>query len=177
GQPYVIPTTYARVEDRLYIHGSVANRMLRTLAGGVPVCVTVTLLDGLVLARSAFHHSMNYRSVLVLGQAIEVVDPAERLMALEAVVEHVLRGRWNEVRSPTEQELGATCVLRLPLDESSAKVRSGGPLDDEEDLSAGCWAGVIPLSLVASAPVPDPQLPASIAPTASIAAYARPATP
>lgn len=173
GQPYVIPTTYARVEDRLYVHGSAANRMLRTLAGGVPACVTVTLLDGLVLARSAFHHSMNYRSVVVLGQAAEVAAPEERLMALEAIVEHVLRGRWKEVRRPTEQELGATTVLRLPLDESSAKVRTGPPLDDEEDLALGCWAGVIPLRMVAEAPVPDAQLPARVAPTPSVAGYRR----
>ena len=173
GQPYVIPTTYARVGDRLYVHGSSANRMLRALAGGVPACVTVTLLDGLVLARSAFHHSMNYRSVVVLGQATLVADREERLTALEAIVEHVLRGRWSEVREPSEQELGGTTVLRLPLDEASAKVRTGPPLDDAGDLALGCWAGVIPLRLVAGPPVADAGLPATIAPGESIVEYNR----
>ncbi len=161
-QPYVIPTTYARVDQHLYIHGSAASRMLRTLTDGVPVCVTVTLLDGLVLARSAFHHSMNYRSVVILGNAVEVAGADERLVALEAIVEHIRSGRWREVRSPSPQELRATSVLRLALDEVSAKVRSGPPLDDADDLAQGCWAGVIPLRLVAGAPVPDPHLPAGI---------------
>jgi nitroimidazol reductase NimA-like FMN-containing flavoprotein (pyridoxamine 5'-phosphate oxidase superfamily) len=159
GQPYVIPTTYARIGDQLYLHGSAASRMLRTLAGSVPVCVTVTLLDGLVLARSAFHHSMNYRSVVVLGTATEVVDPTERLAALEAIVEHMRPGRWRDVRPPSEQELRATAVLRLPLAEASAKLRTGPPLDDDDDLTRGCWAGEIPLRLTPQAPVADPQLP------------------
>jgi nitroimidazol reductase NimA-like FMN-containing flavoprotein (pyridoxamine 5'-phosphate oxidase superfamily) len=164
GQPYVIPTTYARVGRQLYIHGSAASRMLRTLASGVPVCVTVTLLDGLVLARSAFHHSMNYRSVVILGTAVEVSDPEERLAALEAIVEHILAGRWRQVRPPSERELRATSVLRLPLDEVSAKIRSGPPLDDADDLGQPCWAGVIPLRLVAVSPLADAHLPAGVEP-------------
>src|SRR5213594_4735371 len=128
GQPYVIPTIHARVGDRVYLHGSAASRMLRTLGEGVPVCVGATLLDGLVYARSAFHHSMNYRSVVILGIATEVREPAERLAALEAIVEHVVPGRWREVRSPSAQELKATMVLHVPIEEASAKVRSGGPL-------------------------------------------------
>jgi hypothetical protein len=164
GQPYVIPMNYARVGRQLYMHGSAASRTLRTLATGVPVCVTVTLLDGLVLARSAFHHSMNYRSVVILGTAVEVRDPDERLAALEAIVEHILAGRWREVRPPNERELRATSVLRLPLDEVSAKIRSGPPLDDADDLGQPCWAGVIPLRLVAATPLPDAHLPAGAEP-------------
>jgi nitroimidazol reductase NimA-like FMN-containing flavoprotein (pyridoxamine 5'-phosphate oxidase superfamily) len=173
GQPYVIPTIHARAGDLLYVHGSSASRMLGTLADGVPVCVTVTLIDGLVLARSAFHHSINYRSVVILGTAVEVDETAERLGALQAITEHVLAGRWREVRLPNAQELKATRVLRLPLDEASAKMRVGPPLDDAADLSWPCWAGVIPLELVAKAPVPDPQLRAGVQPPASVIAYAR----
>jgi nitroimidazol reductase NimA-like FMN-containing flavoprotein (pyridoxamine 5'-phosphate oxidase superfamily) len=158
GQPFVIPTGYARVDDTLYIHGSQASRMLRTLAGGVDVCVTVTLIDGLVLARSAFHHSMNYRSVVVFGRATVVEDKDEKLAALFSFSEHVVRGRWDDVREPTEQELRATTVLSLPLLEASAKVRTGPPLDDEEDYSLAVWAGVIPLRLVAGEPTNDPRL-------------------
>ncbi len=174
GQPYVIPTTYARVDDRLYIHGSTASRMLRTLRESVPVCVTVTLLDGLVLARSAFHHSMNYRSVVVLGNAVEVADPSERLEALRAIVEHVVPGRCNDVRQPNEQELKATLVLRVPLTEASAKIRTGPPLDDEEDHELPCWAGEIPLRLVPQAPVADPRLDPRIATPGSVRDYSRP---
>jgi nitroimidazol reductase NimA-like FMN-containing flavoprotein (pyridoxamine 5'-phosphate oxidase superfamily) len=162
GQPYVIPTTHARCGERLYIHGSVASRMLRTLKGGMPLCVTATLLDGLVLARSAFHHSMNYRSVVVLGVAVEVSDPDEKREALNAIVEHVVPGRSTEARPPTPPELAATTVLRIALDEVSAKVRSGPPLDDEEDYGWPCWAGEIPLRLTALAPVNDPRLVAGI---------------
>lgn len=158
GRPFVIPTGYARANDKLYIHGSQASRMLRTLKHGLDVCVTVTLLDGLVLARSAFHHSMNYRSVVVFGHAVQV-DDSEKLAALLAFSEHVIAGRWADVRQPTEQELKATTVLALPLDEVSAKVRTGPPLDDEEDYELPVWAGVIPLGLVVqSAPIPDPRL-------------------
>jgi len=157
----------------LVLHGSAASRLLRTLRDGVPVCVTVTLIDGLVLARSAFHHSTNYRSVVVLGTAVEVTDPAERMAALQAFVEHVLPGRWNEVRPPSENELRATLVLKLPLTEASAKLRSGPPIDDEEDYALPCWAGVIPLALTASAPVPDGRLGAGIAPRDGIKAYRR----
>jgi uncharacterized protein len=155
GQPFVIPTIYARVDDAIYLHGSAASRMLRGLAGGIPVCITVTLIDGLVFARSAFHHSMNYRSVVMLGVAAEVTDAAERLRALEAIVEHVTPGRWTAVRTPNERELKATSVLRLPIVEASAKVRSGGPIDDAEDLGWPCWAGHVPLRLVPLAPIPD----------------------
>ncbi|HKY26690.1 MAG TPA: pyridoxamine 5'-phosphate oxidase family protein [Pyrinomonadaceae bacterium] len=158
GRPYVIPTGYARVDDQLYIHGSQASRMLRTLHRGVEACVTVTLLDGLVLARSAFHHSMNYRSVVIFGNARLVDDPQAKLSALRAFSEHMIRGRWDEVRQPTEEEMRATTVLSLPLEEASAKVRTGPPLDDEEDYELPIWAGVIPLSLVAGAPVPDLRL-------------------
>jgi nitroimidazol reductase NimA-like FMN-containing flavoprotein (pyridoxamine 5'-phosphate oxidase superfamily) len=155
GQPFVVPTTYARIDDHLYIHGSAASRMLRNLREGIPVCVTVTLLDGLVLARSAFHMSMNYRSVVILGIATEVTDEAERLSAFEAIVEHVTPGRWREVRPPTATELRATMVLRLPIEEASVKIRAGGPLDDAEDMSWPVWAGQVPLRLTALAPIPD----------------------
>jgi uncharacterized protein len=158
GRPFVIPTGYARDRDKLYIHGSQASRMLRTLKDGIDVCVTVTLLDGLVLARSAFHHSMNYRSVVVFGRATSVDDHAEKVAALLTFSEHVIPGRWNDVRGPSEQELKATTVLSLPLKEVSAKVRIGPPLDDEEDYELSVWAGVIPVELVATAPIPDPRL-------------------
>lgn len=159
GQPVVIPTGYARVEDQLYIHGSQASRMLRTLSDGVDVCVTVTLVDGLVLARSAFHHSINYRSVVIFGRASLVEDPETKLAALFAFSEHVIPGRWDEVRAPTPEELKATSVLSLELTEASAKVRSGPPLDDEEDYSLPVWAGVIPLRVTSGAPISDPRLP------------------
>src|SRR5581483_2578355 len=135
GQPFVIPTGYGRKDDNLYIHGSAASRMLRNLDKGIPVCLTVTLLDGLVLARSIFNHSMNYRSVIVLGTAVVVTDPRERLEALRVLSEHILPGRWDEVRQPNERELKATLVIRLPIEEFSAKVRQGPPIDDAEDYS------------------------------------------
>lgn len=162
GHPVVIPTGYARVDDKLYIHGSQASRMLRTLAGGLDVCVTVTLLDGLVLARSAFHHSMNYRSVVVFGQATLVDDPEEKMSALVALSEHIIRGRWKDVREPTELEMKQTTVLSLTLEEASAKIRTGPPLDDEEDYSLPMWAGVVPLKLVAGEPINDPRLPEGV---------------
>jgi nitroimidazol reductase NimA-like FMN-containing flavoprotein (pyridoxamine 5'-phosphate oxidase superfamily) len=158
GQPFVIPTSYGRKDNNLYIHGSAASRMLRTLDQGVPVCVTVTLLDGLVLARSIFNHSMNYRSVVVLGTAVAVTDPREKLEALRALSQHILPGRWNDVRQPNEKELKATLVMRLPIEEFSAKVRQGPPVDDTEDYSFSTWAGVIPLEMVASEPISDPKL-------------------
>ena len=161
-QPYVIPTTHARRGDRLYVHGSAAGRMLKTLQGGVPICVTATLLDGLVLARSAFHHSMNYRSVVVLGVATEVTDLSEKRAALRTVVEHVAPGRWAEVRAPTEAELSATMVLSIPLREVSAKIRTGPALDDESDYGWPCWAGEIPLRLASFAPVSDPRLDSTV---------------
>jgi nitroimidazol reductase NimA-like FMN-containing flavoprotein (pyridoxamine 5'-phosphate oxidase superfamily) len=157
GQPYVIPTNYGRSGGMLYLHGSAASRMLRTLSEGVPVSVTVTHVDGLVLARSAFHHSVNYRSVVILGTARLVTEPAEKMEALRVFTEHVMKGRWDDVRQPTEQELKATTVLALPLEEVSAKVRTGGPVDDEEDYALPVWAGVLPLQTVAKAPLPDAQ--------------------
>src|SRR5690348_2507391 len=169
GRPVVIPTGYARAGDNLYIHGSQASRMLRTLAGGVDACVTVTLIDGLVLARSAFHHSMNYRSVVIFGRATPVEEREEKLASLLALSEHIVRGRWAEVREPSEAELRQTTVLSLPLVEASAKVRTGPPLDDEEDYAMDVWAGVIPLRLVAGEPIKDPRLPEGI----QIPAYAR----
>src|SRR6266852_2817799 len=155
-QPFVIPTAYGRSGDNLYIHGSAASRMLRNLDKGVPVCITVTLLEGLVLARSIFNHSMNYRSVVVLGTAVAVLDTKEKLEALKLLAEHILPGRWAESRQPNEKELKQTLVLRLPIEEFSAKVRRGPPIDDEEDYSFLTWAGVIPLEMVAGAPINDP---------------------
>jgi nitroimidazol reductase NimA-like FMN-containing flavoprotein (pyridoxamine 5'-phosphate oxidase superfamily) len=175
-RPFVIPTGYAHVGDQLYVHGSQASRMLRTLAGGIDVCVTVTLLDGLVLARSAFHHSMNYRSVVIFGRASVVEEEQAKLAALFAFSEHVIPGRWNEVREPTEQELRATTVLSLALAEVSAKVRTGPPLDEEEDYALPVWAGVVPLQLVAGAPVPDAGLPANVEAPPYATQYARPRT-
>jgi nitroimidazol reductase NimA-like FMN-containing flavoprotein (pyridoxamine 5'-phosphate oxidase superfamily) len=158
GQPFVIPMGYGRAGDNLYIHGSAASRLLRNLDQGVPVCLTVTLLDGLVLARSIFNHSMNYRSVVVLGTAAAVEDPKEKLEALRQLSEHILPGRWEEVRQPNEQELKATLVMRLPITEFSAKMRQGPPIDDEEDYAFPTWAGVIPLQMVAEEPIADPKL-------------------
>ena len=158
GQPFVIPTGYGRVGDKLYIHGSRASRMLRALRDGAQVCLTVTLLDGLVLARSAFHHSMNYRSVVVFGQATLVEDAAEKMEALRAFSEHIVPGRWAEVRPPNEKELNATIVLMLPLNEASAKIRTGPPIDDEEDYELPVWAGELPLRLIASNALNDPRL-------------------
>lgn len=155
GQPFVIPTSYGRDGDMLYIHGSAASRMLRNLDKGVPVCITVTLLDGLVLARSVFNHSMNYRSVVILGTATLVDDPAEKLAALRALSEHIIPQRWDDSRQPNEKELKATWVLRLPITEFSAKVRVGPAVDDEEDYSFPTWAGVIPLEMEAGAPIRD----------------------
>lgn len=155
GRPVVIPTIHTRIGDALYFHGSAASRMLRTLEQGVPVCVTVTLLDGLVLARSAFHHSMNYRSVVVFGTAEAVTERDEKLRVLAALVEHVCRGRSAEVRGPNEIELRKTLVLRLPLREASAKIRTGPPKDDEEDLGLAVWAGVLPMTLTPGEPVAD----------------------
>ncbi len=164
GQPYVIPTGYARVDDQIYIHGSAASRMLRALDRGIDVCITVTLVDGFVLARSAFHHSMNYRSVVVLGKARLVSDPEEKMEALRHFTNHILPGRWEEVREPTAQELKATTVLALPLEEVSAKVRTGPPVDDEEDYSLPIWAGVVPLRWKVSEPIPDERIIESVPP-------------
>ena len=173
GQPYVIPTGYARVGDDLYIHGSSASRMLRNISQGINVCVTVTLTDGLVLARSAFHHSMNYRSVMILGKAELVSDPDEKNKALEALTEHIVPGRWDVVRWPTELELKATTVLKLPIDEASAKIRTGGPIDDEEDYAMSVWAGVLPLNLATGEPVRDERLDPSIPAPHHVTTYKR----
>ncbi len=162
GSPFVIPTGYARVGGLLYIHGSAASRMLRNLSEGVEVCVTVTILDGLVLARSAFHHSMNYRSVVVLGRAREVVGE-EKEEALRLFVEKMIPERSDHVRDPSESELKQTTVLAIPLEEASAKIRTGPPLDDEEDYAMDVWAGVVPLRMAVLEPVADPKLPESIA--------------
>jgi nitroimidazol reductase NimA-like FMN-containing flavoprotein (pyridoxamine 5'-phosphate oxidase superfamily) len=158
GQPYVIPTGFARVGNTLLIHGSSASRMLRNLADGIGVCVTITLLDGLVLARSAFHHSMNYRSVVILGKAKVIEDEKEKNDALFALSEHIIPGRWAAVREPASLELKATLVLSLPIDEASAKIRAGDPVDDDEDYDLNVWAGVLPLQTIAGAPIPDTKL-------------------
>ncbi len=173
GQPFVIPTSYGRSGDNLYIHGSAASRMLRNLDKGFPVCITVTLLDGLVLARSIFNHSMNYRSVVVLGTATLVQDPAEKIEALRLLSEHILPGRWADSRQPHERELKATFALRVPITEFSAKVRQGPPIDDEEDYSFKTWAGVIPLETVARRPVPDARCSPEIPVPAYASAYSR----
>jgi nitroimidazol reductase NimA-like FMN-containing flavoprotein (pyridoxamine 5'-phosphate oxidase superfamily) len=174
GQPFVIPTIHARIGERLYVHGSAASRMLRAAAGGLPVCVTASLLDGLVLARSAFHHSMNYRSVVVLGCAREVVEAEEKHAALRAIVEHVAPGRSRDVRGPSPQELKGTTVLWLPIEEASAKVRSGPPLDDEDDYALPCWAGVLPLRLTPGEPLADPRLPQGVPVPGYVSDYQRP---
>jgi nitroimidazol reductase NimA-like FMN-containing flavoprotein (pyridoxamine 5'-phosphate oxidase superfamily) len=158
GQPFVIPTSYGRNNDKLFIHGSAASRMLRTMKESIPVCVTVTLLDGLVLARSIFNHSMNYRSVVVLGKATLVDDPTEKIEALRLLSEHIIPGRWADSRQPNERELRATSVLRVPIEEFSAKVRSGPVIDDEEDYSFPTWAGVVPLEMKVGAPVDDSRM-------------------
>ncbi len=158
GQPFVIPTLYGRDDETVYLHGSAASRMLRHLARGVPACVTVTLVDGLVLARSAFHHSLNYRSVVAFGTARPIEDAPEKLRALRVISEHLLAGRWDDVRPPTPRELKATSVLAFRIEEASAKVREGPPGDDEADYALPVWAGVLPLELCAGAPVADPRL-------------------
>ncbi len=174
GAPFVIPTLHVRIGDLLYVHGSATSRMLRTAAGGVPLCVAVTHLDGLVLARSAFHHSINYRSAIILGTAEEVTGEAEKNRVLEALVEHVVPGRWREARVPTSKELAATSVLSLPITEASAKVRPGGPSDDDEDCALPIWAGNIPVRLVTGAPIADDRLAAGIGIPSSVANYRLP---
>ena len=175
GKPFVIPTGYARVGDSLVIHGSQASRMLRTLGQGIDVCVTVTLIDGLVLARSAFHHSMNYRSVVVFGRATVIDDPDAKIAALRTLSEHIIPGRWDDVRQPNESEMQQTTVLSLALSEASAKVRTGPPLDDEDDYELSVWAGVIPLRIVAGAPIDDSRVPANSKVPEYAIEYARPA--
>jgi uncharacterized protein len=172
GHPVVIPTLHARAGDSLYLHGSAASPTLRR-AGQAEICVTATLLDGLVLARSAVHHSVNYRSVVVFGQAEAVASEEEKCQALEAFTEKLIPGRWGDARLPTAQELKATAVLRLPLDEASAKVRTGGPLDDEEDYELPVWAGTVPLRLTADAPQADERLMPGVECPAYVANLAR----
>ncbi|HKH16326.1 MAG TPA: pyridoxamine 5'-phosphate oxidase family protein [Solirubrobacteraceae bacterium] len=174
GQPFVIPTLHARLGEEVYVHGSSASRTLRTAAAAVPMCLTVTLLDGIVFARSMFEMSANYRSVVVLGEARAVTDPDEKLRALQAFSEQVLPGRWEQARKPTRQELKATAVLALSLDEASAKISTGGPDDGEsEDAALDVWAGHVPIRLVAGAPVPCPHLRPGISPPDEIAGYQR----
>ncbi len=174
GQPFVIPTSYARVNDELFIHGSAASRMLRNLSEGIPVCVTVTLVDGLVLARSAFHHSINYRSVVVFGTAQLVTDEQAKYDALKAFTEHIIPGRWPEIREPNAQELKGTTVLALPLQEASAKIRTGPPKDDDEDMTITVWAGVLPLTVTAGEPQADPHLPAATPVPTHVTSYGNP---
>jgi uncharacterized protein len=165
-QPYVIPTLYARSEDLLYIHGSGASRMLKTLAQGVDVCATVTLVDGYVLARSAFHHSLNYRSVVILGRARLVSEPEERLQALRTMTNHMVPQRWEELREPNDLELKQTMVLALPLEEVSAKVRVGPPVDEEEDYASPVWAGIVPIHTQLGEAIPDSRLLPNVKPLA-----------
>lgn len=158
GQPFVIPTLYGRDGERLYLHGSAASRTLRELQTGIPACVTVTLVDGLVLSRSAFDHSMNYRSVVAFGTARKVVEAEWKIQSLRVISEHLIAGRWVEVRGPNEKELKATTVLEFSIEEASSKVRSGPPLDDESDLGLAGWAGVLPLEIKSRPPIPDDEL-------------------
>jgi uncharacterized protein len=162
GQPFVIPTIHVRVAETIYVHGSPASRMLRTLEQGVPACVAVTHVDALVLARSAFHHSMNYRSAVVLGTARVVDDPQKKFEALHSLTDHLMRGRWEDIRQPSPEELRRTLVLEIAIESASAKIRTGPPLDEEEDYAQPMWAGVLPLKWSATKPVPDPRLPADV---------------
>ncbi len=175
GQPFVIPTLYGREGDKLYLHGSAASRMLRELETGVPACVTVTHVDGIVLARSAFHHSMNYRSVVAFGTARKIDDAAQKSRALQVISEHLIAGRWDAVRAPNEKELRATAVLEFSIEEASAKVRTGPPLDDEEDYALPVWAGVVPLALGAGSPVPDARQDGSVEIPEHVLRFQRPA--
>ncbi len=173
GQPFVIPTAFGRVGDRLYLHGSPASRMLKSLQQGLEVCVTVTLLDGLVLARSAFHHSMNYRSVVIFGQAELVTEFEQKEVALRAFTNQVVGDRWDDLRPVTKAEITGTLVLALPLHEASAKVRTGPPIDDEADYALPIWAGVLPLHCMANDPIPDERLQAGLPVPQAIRAWTR----
>ncbi|MEK7722926.1 MAG: pyridoxamine 5'-phosphate oxidase family protein [Acidobacteriota bacterium] len=158
GQTFVIPTAYGRKGDTLFVHGSAASRMMREMSKGIDVCITVTLVDGLVLARSAFHHSINYRSVVIFGKAEIVTEEAEKNEALFAFTEHLIKGRWADVREPNSKELKGTTVLKLEINEASAKMRTGNPIDDEKDMNLDCWAGLIPLKIQAENPIDDSLL-------------------
>jgi hypothetical protein len=173
GQPYVIPTGYGRAEDKLYIHGSAASRMLNSLRDGIDICVTVTLIDGLVLARSAFHHSINYRSAVVFGTARLIADEPEKREALRVITDHIVPGRWKDVREPTVQELKATLVLGLEISEASAKVRTGPPVDDAEDYELPIWGGVLPLRMISDAPLDDGRLIDNVEPPSYVLNYRR----
>jgi hypothetical protein len=177
GQPFVVPTLHARSGDLVYLHGSTASRTLRALGAGAQACLTVSLLDGLVLARAAMHHSANYRSVMLLGTARPVDSPPEKRAALEAIVEHIVPGRWAETRAPTENEMKATSVLALSIDEASAKIRTGPPIDDEQDYELPVWAGVIPILSEAGKPQPDARLSPATPLSPSAEDYARPGSP
>ena len=172
-QPFVIPTLYGRDAEKLYLHGSAASRMLGELGNGVPACVTVTLVDGLVLARSAFHHSMNYRSVVAFGTARKIVDPRQKIKYLRLISEHLIAGRWEDVREPSEKELKATTVLEFSIEEASSKVRNGPPLDDEGDYGLPVWAGVLPLRLEAKTAIPDSRLAGEVEPPRYVLRYRR----
>lgn len=171
GQPFVIPTIHVRVGEIIYVHGSPASRMLRTLERGIPACLTVTHVDGLVLARSAFHHSMNYRSVMVFGTAQVVDDPEKKAKVLHALTDHLIRGRWEEIRQPSPEELRRTLMLAIAIDEASAKIRVGPPLDEEEDYALSVWAGVLPLRLTAMDAIADPRLVPGTAVPSYVASY------
>jgi nitroimidazol reductase NimA-like FMN-containing flavoprotein (pyridoxamine 5'-phosphate oxidase superfamily) len=173
GAPVVLPTAYGRIGDDLYLHGATGNRMFRAIAGGADACVTVTLLDGLVLARSTFHHSMNYRSIALFGRGRRVTDPVEQDAALTAIVEHIVPGRTADARPPTPEELRATIVVRFPIEEGSAKVRAGGPVDDDADLDLPVWAGVLPLQMVPGEPAPDDGLSPGVTTPGYVRAYGR----
>jgi len=172
GRPWVVPTIHARIDDRLYLHGAVTNHMLRALAGGIEACVTVTLIDALVLARSAFHHSMNYRSFMVFGKATLVADGPEKLAAFDALVEHVVPGRTADARPPSDDEIRKTSVLVLPIDEASAKVRTGGPIDEPDDIALDVWAGQLPLTTTYGTPIAEPDTNGSL--PAYVTGYRRP---
>jgi nitroimidazol reductase NimA-like FMN-containing flavoprotein (pyridoxamine 5'-phosphate oxidase superfamily) len=173
GSPVVVPTMYVRDGDRVVVHGSSATRMTRTLSAGVPVCLTVTLLDGVVFARTANNHSMNYRSAVLQGTASPITEPGEKLLAMRALIEHIAAGRWDRIREPNPKEMRATTVLELPIEEASAKVRTGPPLDDGEDLAVAVWAGVVPLATVVGEPLPDPALPTTVRPGLDIDGFVR----
>ncbi|MEO8398568.1 MAG: pyridoxamine 5'-phosphate oxidase family protein [Ignavibacteriaceae bacterium] len=153
--PFVIPTGFGRKENKLYFHGAKGSRMLKALKNGIDICLTVTLIDGIVLARSAFHHSINYRSVVAFGKAEEIFDQAEKTKALKIISNHIIPGRWEDVRKPNDKELNATAVFSLDINEASAKIRVGNPIDDEEDINLKVWAGVLPLKIIAGNPIPD----------------------
>ena len=173
GQPFVIPTLFGRDGEKLYMHGSAASRMLSHLEGGVPACVTVTVVDGLVLARSAFHHSMNYRSVVAFGTARKIDDPAKKMSALRVISDHLIAKRWDDVRQPNAKELKATSVLEFLIEEASAKIRTGPPVDDDEDYTLPIWAGILPLKLTATQPIPDPRLSSEIPTPEYVTQYPR----